>query len=168
MQVIVFELEGQRVVMTPNLDCGFTIEEIAEKDVPTGIEYTIIDSSEIQIDIAELRECKWSEIKAERDRLEQAGVPYLGKMIDSDMVSVQRIAIAVQAAQAAIAAEIDFSLAWTCADNTTLTMTAEQVVNMSVAIATYSNQLHQVARLLREQIEDVSTKEELDLIVWPE
>lgn len=116
----------------------------------------------------ELKAAKWTEIKEKRDQLEQSGVPYLGKIIDSDPVSVQRIAIAVQAAQAAISAGVEFSLDWTCADNTVLTMTAEQVVGMSVALAQHSDSLHQTARGLRAKIEAATTKEELDAIVWPE
>ena len=118
--------------------------------------------------MAELKTAKWSEIRAKRDTLEQSGVPYMGKVIDSDTVSVQRIAIAVQAAQAAISAGVEFTLEWTCADNSILTMTAEQVVGMSVALAQYSDSLHQTARGLREQIEAAETAEDLTAIVWPE
>lgn len=116
----------------------------------------------------ELKTAKWAEIKAKRDTLEQAGVPYLGKVIDSDTVSVQRIAIAVQAAQAAISAGVEFALDWTCADNTVLTMTAAEVVGMSVALAQHADSLHQTARGLRERIEAATTTEELAAIKWPE
>lgn len=118
--------------------------------------------------LAELKAAKWNEIKAERDRREQSGVPYLNKVIDSDTVSVQRISIAVQAAQAAISAGVAFSLDWTCADNTVLTMTACQVVGMAVSLAQYSNQLHQIARGLREQTEAAATLGEIDVIKWPD
>ena len=50
MQVITYEIEGKKVVMVPSLNCGLTVEAIAEKDVPAGVEYTIIDSTEIQVD----------------------------------------------------------------------------------------------------------------------
>jgi hypothetical protein len=50
LQVIVYELNGKRIVMTPNLDCGLTIEEITAKDVPADVEYAIMDSEEIQVD----------------------------------------------------------------------------------------------------------------------
>lgn len=109
-----------------------------------------------------------NEIKSKRDQLEQSGVPYLGKVIDSDTVSVQRIAIAVQAAQAAISAGVEFALDWTCADNTVLTMTAAEVVGMSVALAQHADSLHQTARGLRERIEAATTAEELAAIKWPE
>lgn len=118
--------------------------------------------------LEELKTRKWNQIRVERDQLEQAGVPYLGKILDSDTVSVQRIAIAVQAAQAAIAAEQPFTLVWTTQDNTPLTMVAAQVVGMSVALAQYSDSLHQTARALREQIEAAETVEELEAVTWPE
>lgn len=168
MQVIVYEVEGKRVIVAPVPDCGLTIDEIAEKDVPAGVKYAIMDTEEIQPDIIELRANKWAEIKAERDHLEQAGVPYMDKVLDSDTTSVQRIAIAVQAAQAAIAAEQPFTLEWTTQDNTPLTMDATQVVGMSVALAMYSDSLHQTARTLREQIEAAETAEALEAITWPE
>ncbi|MBP2639001.1 MAG: hypothetical protein H6Q69_2831 [Firmicutes bacterium] len=50
MQVIVYEIEGKQVVMALNLDCGLTINEIAEKDVPSGVEYTIMDSEDVSIE----------------------------------------------------------------------------------------------------------------------
>ncbi len=118
--------------------------------------------------LAELQAAKWANIKERRDTLEQSGLPYMGKVLDSDILSVQRIAIAVQAAQAARSAEIDFTVDWTCADNSVLTMTAEQVVGIPVALAQYSDNLHQIARGLREQIEAAQTAEELAMIIWPE
>lgn len=118
--------------------------------------------------LEELKASKWAVIKNIRDRLEQSGVPYMGKTLDSDTVSVQRIAIAVQAAQAAIAANLLFTLAWTMQDNTAVEMDAAQVVGMSVALAQYSDDLHQIARALREQIEAAKTAEELEAIKWPE
>ena len=34
-------------VLDPAPNCGLTLEEICRKDVPTGIKYKIIDSSEL-------------------------------------------------------------------------------------------------------------------------
>lgn len=98
----------------------------------------------------------WEAIKAARDAAEQSGCPYMGKTLDSDSTSVQRISIAVQAAQGALAAGVEgFVLDWTMQDNTVVAMTAEQVIGMSAALAAYSNELHERARVLREQIEQV-------------
>lgn len=37
-------------VMEPFLGCGLTIEQIANKDVPAGLPYKIVDASEIPTD----------------------------------------------------------------------------------------------------------------------
>ena len=122
--------------------------------------------------IAELQAAAWSRIKAERDRREQSGAPYLGKVLDSDEKSVTRISIAVQAAQAAISAGTAFSLDWTMQDNSVVTMTAAEVVGMSVALATHSNGLHLAARAVREKILAATDAAEVEAaeksVVWPE
>lgn len=47
-QVIVYEIDGNQVVMTPVLDGDLTIEDIAKKDVPEGIPWKIIDDESLQ------------------------------------------------------------------------------------------------------------------------
>lgn len=106
--------------------------------------------------IAEFAASTWTAVKVARDAAEQSGCPYMGKTLDSDSTSVQRISIAVQAAQGALAAGVEgFVLDWTMQDNSIVAMTAEQVIGMSAALAAYSNELHERARVLREQIEQV-------------
>ena len=122
--------------------------------------------------LSELQAAAWSRIKAERDRREQAGAPYLGKILDSDEKSVTRISIAVQAAQAAISAgTAAFSLDWTMQDNSVMTMTAAQVVGMSVALATHSNGLHLTARAVHEKIlaatDEAGVEAAEAAVVWP-
>lgn len=108
--------------------------------------------------IEQLAAITWNSVKAARDTAEQSGCPYMGETLDSDQLSVQRIAIAVQAAQSAVAAGIaDFTLDWTMQNNNVITMTAEQVIGMSAALALYSNTLHTRARELREQIDQIIT-----------
>ena len=51
-QVIIYPNdEGHLSIVTPNLSCGISIEEIARKDVPPGIPYHIIDRSQIPSDL---------------------------------------------------------------------------------------------------------------------
>jgi len=49
MHVIVFpSVEGPGVcIMTPYTDCGLSTAEIAEKDVPTGTPYRIMDADNL-------------------------------------------------------------------------------------------------------------------------
>jgi len=39
--------EGGISVMTPNLACGLTLDQIAKKDIPTGVPYRIISTSDL-------------------------------------------------------------------------------------------------------------------------
>lgn len=42
--------DGGVAVIVPAPDCGLTIEEIARKDVPAGVDFRIVDVSEIPED----------------------------------------------------------------------------------------------------------------------
>jgi len=42
--------EGGVAIIIPAHDCGLTIEEIAAKDVPAGVEFRIVEASDIPED----------------------------------------------------------------------------------------------------------------------
>ena len=42
--------EGGVAILIPAPGCGLTIEQIAEKDVPTGVPFKIVDASDIPTD----------------------------------------------------------------------------------------------------------------------
>jgi hypothetical protein len=42
--------EGGVAVIVPAPDCGLTIEEIARKDVPAGVDFRIVDAADIPDD----------------------------------------------------------------------------------------------------------------------
>lgn len=42
--------DGGVAIIIPAPDCGLTIEQIAAKDVPTGVPYRIVDASDIPTD----------------------------------------------------------------------------------------------------------------------
>ena len=88
MQVITYEIEGKKVIMVPNLDCGLTVEEIAEKDVPTGVEYTIMESDEVQAE--ETTDQKLSALDAEYQTQFDALIQALGAATlasDTDLIA---------------------------------------------------------------------------------
>lgn len=111
----------------------------------------------------EVKAQKWEKIKQERDKTEQSGCPYMGGMLDSDSLSVQRINTAVQAAQ--VIGE-SFEVDWTMQDNTVIHMTYADVLGMPAALAVFSNELHMKARALREQINAAETAEDVAVVVW--
>ena len=49
-QRIIYPTDDGGVAVIIPADCGLTIEEIAQKDVPAGKEYQIVDVSEIPSD----------------------------------------------------------------------------------------------------------------------
>ncbi len=53
-QVIVYVNEGEPHVVMPAPECGLTVEQIAQKDVPTGLPYKIVDISELPTDLNEI------------------------------------------------------------------------------------------------------------------
>lgn len=114
-----------------------------------------------------LRAQRWSDIKLQRDLLEASGFPYLGKSLDSDSRSVQRINTAVQAAQAALAVGQPFAIVWTCADNTLLELDGAQMLGAPVALALYADHLHQTAKALHAQIDAATTAEAIAAVAWP-
>ena len=42
--------DTSRIAIIYPCDCGISVEKIAEKDVPTGIKYRIIDANEVPAD----------------------------------------------------------------------------------------------------------------------
>ena len=50
MKLAIFPNETTISVLVPALNCGLTLEQICAKDVPTGVPYLIIDSSELPAD----------------------------------------------------------------------------------------------------------------------
>ena len=48
-RIIYKNTDGTIAIIIP-ADCGLTVEQIAQKDVPTGLNYKIVDVSEISSD----------------------------------------------------------------------------------------------------------------------
>lgn len=114
----------------------------------------------------ELKELKRDEINKARDEAEQGGFLYLGKMFDSDPISCQRIALASQTALISMQSQTEFSVEWTCQDNSKITLSAEQTVGMSVALTQWSNSCHIKATELKNLVKNATTAEELEEIYW--
>lgn len=115
--------------------------------------------------IEELKLIKRSEINAARDAAEQGGFEYMGKTFDSDQVSCQRISTAAQA-MSLMPASDENKITWTCQDNSTIELTAQELVGLVVALAQHSNTCHEKATALKAKIEAAQTAEELENITW--
>lgn len=116
--------------------------------------------------LAQVKADKAAQINSIRDTFEQTSFPYLNTDFDSNPISVSRIAIAVQAAQAAMGAEQEFELQWTDKHNNVVTLSALNLVLMPVALATYANTLHQQAKTVKALINAATTITEVEAITW--
>lgn len=116
----------------------------------------------------EAKEQKKTEINARRDTLEQAGFEYLGGVFQTDEISYMRLLGANISAQLALSMGEDFSIDWTLADNSTMTLNASEMVGIIPAFAEYSNSLHVYANELKAQVEECETNEDVDAVVWVE
>lgn len=113
--------------------------------------------------IDELRQAKINEFKNIRDTKEVEPIKYKGSLFDFDEKARDRINSAI------IALDLmgeNATIEWTTADNTNVTVTANDLRTVIANVAIRSNELHVKYRELKEQIEKCSTKEELDSIKW--
>ena len=111
--------------------------------------------------IDELKTAKLAALKSERDSREVEPIEYNGKPYDYDDKARDRINAAIIALELAGA---EATLAWTTADNTNATVTAQDLRNIIAAVAMRSNTLHEQYRVAKEVINAAETKEEVEAI----
>ena len=135
--------------------------------VPTDLVLWSDDAGSFVEDLATARSRRWAYIKDCRDAAEWAGAPTPHGLFDSDPASQTKLNGAITAAQLAIASGDPFAIEWTCADNSTVTLDAAQMVDVGLAVLAHVNAVHQQGRTLREQIEAAATIAAIDAINWP-
>lgn len=124
-----------------------------------------------QPDLDAIRERIRGALNAERARRERAGFPYLGKWVDADPDSVDRMTAAVLAAMAAQTLGQPFATSWTCADNSELPLDAAGMIGMPVAFASYGQALHDYCKARKAELPnlDLAQLQNYDAMAgWPE
>lgn len=118
--------------------------------------------------LAAHRAAAWARIKAARDAAETAPLTVGLHTFDADPTSQQRIAGAVQMASLAVAAGqgADWAITWTLADNSPVQLSAAQMIDVGMSLATQISSAHARGRLLRAQIDAATDSAQLDLITW--
>lgn len=109
----------------------------------------------------ELKQQKIQELKRERDRKEVEPIVYNGKLYDYDDKARDRINAAI------IALDLQgekASIEWTLADNSNVTVTANDLRAVIGAVAVRSNTLHVAYRTAKEKVEACKTEQELEKI----
>ena len=110
----------------------------------------------------ELKQQKIQELKWERDRKEVEPIAYNGHTYDYDDKARDRINAAI------IALDLQgekASIEWTLADNSNITVTANDLRVVIGAVAVRSNALHVAYRTAKEKVEVCESEQELEKIV---
>lgn len=105
-------------------------------------------------------------INVARNAAEREPFAAFGKTFDADDKAIQRILGAAQAAVVAKQLGQPLSIEWTCADNTTLAMDADMLVEIPVILAQAADTLHQRARSLKAQIDAATSLAEIEAVTW--
>ena len=106
-----------------------------------------------------MKERKITSLKAERDNLEVEDITVDGNTFDYDEKARERINNAIIALQAS-----GTSIHWTLADNTSVEVTAEDLIKVVSAVAIRSNALHVAYRTAKEKVMNAETVEEVEAV----
>lgn len=114
----------------------------------------------------EIKAKKWAEIKARRDQAEFDSFTYNGMQFDGDLDAQRRLGNYISVSKTAIAAEQPFSVDFTLADNTVVTLTAKDFLGIELAKANQIAEVFSKAAALRERINNAQSRAALDKIRW--
>ncbi len=117
--------------------------------------------------VESVREMLKAKVKSMRDQKETEGFIYMTKPFDSDERSVARI---TSAALTAMAVGPTFTVDWTAADNSIVTLDQAAMLGMPAALAMNANALHAAAKAHKIAIDaaDFDTLTTYDLNAgWP-
>lgn len=141
-----------------------------DSDMPLGtVAPAVAEDAPPPVTLAVARAQTWQRIKAARDAAEFGPFVWDGHIFDGDAISLSRLSQALEAARdAKFTGDAGFSQPWKLADNTWVTLTADQVFQVYRARGQNTLNSHLHAEALRAQIyaETTTTAEQLDAITW--
>lgn len=118
-------------------------------------------------DLASIKERRWVAMKGMRDAAEFGGFTWNNVVFDSTPQAQSRIQGASQLATLAMLASQAFSVDWTLADNSVVTLSGAQVIDVGRAMGEHIVTVHAIGRDVRSSIEAATTAEEVAAITWP-
>lgn len=116
----------------------------------------------------DLRADRWEAIKRDRQAALDAGFVWDGSRFDSDPEARTNISDGVLLAQTLMGMGLPADREWTLADNSTRSLSGEDVVSVGIAMGMHIDAAHTRARLLRAQLfaEATDTPEKIEAISW--
>lgn len=109
---------------------------------------------------------RWEALKAARDAAIDGGVDTPFGRFDTDATSRALLGDAVLGAQIMIAQNLPFEVTWTLADNSSVTLTAQQLVQVGLLALAHVAACHDRGRQRRAQLAAATTREAIEGVVW--
>lgn len=119
------------------------------------------------ITLAEAQEAKLQAIGAWRDAKEYAPFTWQGLVFDATPDALRRLSVAATVARDAMAAGADRTVTWTLADNTSVDLSAANILAVMRAYGDAMDTAHATARALKAAVRSAATLVELDAIAVP-
>lgn len=115
-----------------------------------------------QLTLEEIKAAGCSRIDAARDEFLASGFVYNGIRFDSDDKSVRRINGAVTICLL----DPNHSEQWITQDNSGVTLNADDIKGLGLAAADHERSTLFKARLLKDEIEAATSRDEVDAVMW--
>jgi hypothetical protein len=132
--------------------------------ISNALEWVVVNGKAVKSISPEIaRDVAWSLIKRARSSMEYGAFVWDGSTFDADVESQRRIAAALQLA---MLAPPGYSIVWTLADNSTRTLTLDDLIGVSAKLAQDVSGFHDHARKLRQMLEQATTVDEVNAITW--
>lgn len=116
--------------------------------------------------LQDLKDAKWAAIKQARDAAEFSTFTYNGLVFDGDLNAQRRLTAYISVSKSAIAAGQPFSADFTLADNSLVTLSAQDFVGIELAKVQAVAAVFSHGAMLRNQIELATVVAELTSIAW--
>jgi hypothetical protein len=121
-----------------------------------------VDAREVE----SVRAAKLAEISEARLAAEYGGFEWDGSRFDSDPASQQRLLGALALAQFANSVGEPFYIDWTLADNSSRSLTAEEMIAVGRALVAHTSAVHARSRTFKAAVAEAKTLSELDAVKW--
>jgi hypothetical protein len=116
--------------------------------------------------LAQLQDLKWTQIKSARSAVEFGVFEYNGMVFDGDLNAQRRLSTYISISKSALATGSTFQAQFILANNTVVTLNAEDFVAIEVAKANQVAQAFSKAAQLRQMIYATQSAQDLDSIQW--
>jgi hypothetical protein len=109
---------------------------------------------------------RWVFLKEARDEAEWGGTATNFGRFDTDEKSQGKLTGASLAALILMSQGQPFSKIWTREDNTSVTLTGSQLIEVGLTVMAWVDTVHQRSRVLYDRIQTATTVPEVDAVLW--